>query len=560
MDIRNVRMAGKLHLIVALAVVGMMAVGAVALVNTRTDLLADREIKTRHLVETAQSLVTFYGEQAQSGQISDADAKAAAAAALGRLRYEQSEYFWVNDQTGKMLVHPNAKLVDTSVWDVKDSQGRFIFREMIALSRNPGQGFISYTWPKPGKEDPVRKLSYVKVYAPWGWVIGSGIYLDDIDDYFLHRMATFGGIIVVLLLVVGLISARIAQGVTRPLSMITAVMTRLASGDTEFSVEGTQRGDEIGDLNRALDVFRQNALERTRIAAEVQAEQHRKLARQKRLEDLTKRFQQDVASMLQSVTTSCRHLLEAAQSMSEGATTTSKRSDAVAAASEAATNNVQTVAVAADQLAASVKEIGRQVVGSTEIANNAVAQVEQTSQRVEALNRAAARIGEVIGFITDIASQTNLLALNATIEAARAGESGKGFAVVAGEVKNLANQTAKATEDIGQQVTAVQEETHLAVDAIRGITRIIADLDSISSSIASAVEEQGAATEEIARNVAQAANGTNEVSSNISSVSESAHQTGRNATLVHQAATELQDNADTLRRQVEGFLSDIQRD
>ncbi len=368
----------------------------------------------------------------------------------------------------------------------------------------------------------------------------------------LSLMLSVGGFVVGL----GL-AWMIGTGIARPVVAMTEAMRRLAGGDKSIEVPARGRKDEIGAMADAVEVFKQNAIEMDRLAAEQRKEQQRKEERQKTIDGYIASFESQVAGILGTLASAATEMNQTAESMSATAEETSRQSSAVAAASEEATTNVQTVASAAEELSASVAEISRQVAQSTEISGQAVEEVSRTNATVKGLAEAAQKIGDVVQLINDIASQTNLLALNATIEAARAGEAGKGFAVVASEVKSLANQTAKATEEIGAQIGAIQNATGGAVQAIEGIGGTIAKVSEIATTIASAVEEQGAATQEIARNVQQAAAGTTEVSSNIAGVSEAAQQTGAASAQVLATAGDLAKQSEVLKAEVDDFLAKV---
>jgi methyl-accepting chemotaxis protein len=362
----------------------------------------------------------------------------------------------------------------------------------------------------------------------------------------------FGGLLVSMLF-----AFIIARGITRPVNAMTGAMARLANKDWSVEVPAQGRKDEIGEMAKAVMVFKNNGIESERLAAEQEKEQLIKEQRAQAIVKMTDEFSASVGAVVQAVASAATQMQQSAQSLSATAEETNRQSTAVAAASEEASTNVQTVASAAEELSASIGEISRQVTQSSSIAAKAVEEVQKTNANVQGLADAAQKIGEVVNLINDIASQTNLLALNATIEAARAGEAGKGFAVVASEVKSLANQTAKATEQIGSQITGVQSATNDAVAAIQGIGKIISEISSIASTIAAAVEEQGAATKEIARNVQQAAAGTNEVSSNITGVTKAAGETGQSSGQVLQAAGELSKQAEQLRTDVSAFVDKI---
>jgi methyl-accepting chemotaxis protein len=363
--------------------------------------------------------------------------------------------------------------------------------------------------------------------------------------------------VIILLVVTGGLGTIIVRGITGPVTRITSAMNRLAGGDKTVEITGTEDGDEIGAMARAVVIFKQSMNRADELAAkEVEAFKARE-HRTKVLEGLTTRFDLDVSNVLKTVTAGSTELYSTATAMAATAEESNRRAAAAATATEQTSANVQTVAVSAEELSSSINEISRQVSQSATIAQRAVAETAQTNGTVQSLAESAQRIGEVVRLIREIASQTNLLALNATIEAARAGDAGKGFAVVASEVKTLANQTEKATEDITGQITAIQSASSQAVLAIHGISNTIGEISEIATTIASAVEEQGAATQEIARNVQQAANGSQDVSSNLSGVTKSTNNTGAAAHQVLACSEELSRQSENLRLRVETFLSDI---
>jgi methyl-accepting chemotaxis protein len=350
----------------------------------------------------------------------------------------------------------------------------------------------------------------------------------------------------------------IVVGVSRPITAMTETMRRLAGGDMLAEIPGVDRKDEIGKMASAVLVFKNNALETERMRAEqVDTERTTATRRKQDMHKLANDFEGAVGQIIETVSSASTRLESSAGTLTSTAERSQQLATMVAAASEEASTNVQSVASATEELTSSVNEISRQVHESARMAGEAVGQSRTTTDRVSELSKAAARIGDVVELINTIAGQTNLLALNATIEAARAGEAGRGFAVVASEVKALAEQTAKATGEIGQQISGIQSATQVAVSAIKEISGTIERLSEISSTIAAAVEEQGAATQEISRNVQQAARGTHEVSSNITDVQRGAGETGSASSEVLSAAQSLSRDSNRLKLEVGKFLDTV---
>ena len=364
--------------------------------------------------------------------------------------------------------------------------------------------------------------------------------------------------VIVLAIILSAITVMSARAVSGPLQRMTGAMTQLADGNTDTEIPGQNRETEIGAMAKAVQVFRENLLEKQDLesrqsATQQKAEEDRKGALNKMAYD----FSSNVGNVVQAVSAASTELQSSAESMTGLAGHANSQADAAASAVSEATEGVEAVSTAVSELSTSIAKISKQVSQSSAIANNAVKAVDDTNVKVEGLANAAQKIGEVVALITDVADQTNLLALNATIEAARAGEAGKGFAVVASEVKNLANQTAKATEEIETQIVGIQGATKEAVDAIKSIGTIVGEIDEIATGIAAAVDEQGQATEEIARNTGIAADGAKRVTMNIGEVSSSVGETEQSSGQVLSAAQELSRQAELLRSQVDDFLNGV---
>jgi methyl-accepting chemotaxis protein len=374
---------------------------------------------------------------------------------------------------------------------------------------------------------------------------------------FTHAVWTIGVGTVLAAMLAAALAIWLNRNVTVRVVRMAGSMRQLAARDYGFELPDTRLADEIGDMARALDDCRSGLQSADALTAEKVAAQGARVARAASMETLSQAFEAKVGQMVADLSASASEMKGQSRSMTDTAGQTIQKATNVAAAAEQASTNVQTVASAAEELASSIAEISRQVAQSAQIAGRAKSDAARTDGVVHALADGAQKIGEVVGLINSIAGQTNLLALNATIEAARAGDAGRGFAVVASEVKNLATQTAKATEDIGHQITQIQTATREAVLAIQGIGSTIGEISEIAASIAAAVEEQGSATQEIARNVQQAAIGTQEVTSNIAGVSDDANHTGTTAAHVLDVAGKLAGRADELQGEVGRYIAAV---
>jgi len=369
------------------------------------------------------------------------------------------------------------------------------------------------------------------------------------------------GMIMAIVVIAALIGSMVFSffGIARPMTRLNGALGKMAGGNLDVVIPGAGRGDEIGDLAKTVTVIRENAEQKARDEAEAKIRQDQVVAQQRKNDmiKLADNFETAVGEIVETVSSASGELEASAGTLTANAERAQELTTMVAAASEEASTNVQSVASATEQLSSSVNEISRQVQESARMATAAVDQARTTNDRVSQLSKAASRIGDVVELINTIAEQTNLLALNATIEAARAGDAGRGFAVVASEVKALAEQTSKATGEIGQQITGIQAATQDSVNAIKEISGTIERLSEISSTIAAAVEEQGAATQEISRNVQQAAHGTQQVSSNITDVQRGASETGSASTQVLSAAQSLSGDSNRLKQEVGKFLDSV---
>jgi methyl-accepting chemotaxis protein len=553
----NLRISSKLFMMVALSVLGIAAVAGVGLSALWSNLIEDRKGKVQDVVLLARQAIEVNYQASQKAGLSEAETLERGKALLRTLRFGKDDYIYAFNSQGVLQVNPNPKVEGKNLYDTADSDGVYFIRDQIALAANGG-GVMRYRFPRAGGGDPVPKMSYVVEFKPYGWIVGAGIYIDDVYAIFWAQTLQVGMLVGLALLLMGGLFFLLGRSIVNPINAMTAAMRKIAAGETSTAIPAQERHDEVGAMAQSVQVFKDNMIEATRLRGEqdvlkAQADAERKLLLTRMADD----FESGVRVSLDTLAGAATEMQATSKSMSATAGEASDQATTVAVVAEQASANVQTVAAATEELSSSVSEIGRQVTESTQIAGQAVAEANRTNVTVQGLSAAAQKIGDVVKLISDIASQTNLLALNATIEAARAGEAGRGFAVVANEVKSLASQTAKATDEISAQVSAMQGATADAVQAIESIGRTIGAINEIASAISVAVEQQGAATREIARSVQEAAQGTGQVSSNISGVNQSADKTGAAANKVLSSAEQLSGQASTLRADVDRFVANI---
>jgi methyl-accepting chemotaxis protein len=553
--------AAKLTVMSIAGALGMAFVAITVLLIARAELVAERTEKAHAIVDAVWNMADYFQHAADAGELTQEEAKKRFYAASGAVWFENhTNYVFIYDtETGICVMNTgNKPLLGKDITGLKDANGLPFAAMMLDMAKRQGEGTIRYAFPKGLDKTPSDKIAYVRGSAPWHLMIAAAVYINDIDAAFWRMARTASAVIISLMLLSIGVAWSITRSVVKPLSGLKARMASLSTGELDAAVADTDRPDEIGEMARTIQVFKDAMIETARLRTEQQEVE--RLQAQRRKADMNKladQFESAVGQIIATVSTASTQLEASAGTLSKSSDQAQVVTNKAAAASASASTNVRSVAAASEEMASSVGEISRQVKVSAQIAGDAVGQAQKTDARMNQLSQAAGRIGAVVELINTIAGQTNLLALNATIEAARAGDAGRGFAVVASEVKALAEQTAKATDEISQQITDIQSATQDSVAAIKEIGTTIGRISEISSTIASAVEQQGAATQEISRNVQRAAAGTAEVASNITDVQRGATETGSASSQVFSAAQSLSHESNRLKLEVSKFIGTV---
>jgi methyl-accepting chemotaxis protein len=554
----RIRIRTKLLLVLLLSGLAMAAAIWAATTILHQRMVQDRIGKLRSVTEIAYEQAQVLDAQVKAGKLSRDDAMARFKEVGRGLWFDNHRnYITIADFDGVNVLNPAVPKIE-GTRGVKMSDGRYIIQTFVDAVKTSDEGLSLYDYPKPGETVATPKMTFVKKFSPWGLVIAAGVYLDDLEADYRAALYQLAGAGLLLVLLSGGVMLLVSRNITHSLTRLKDKMERLVGGDLSVDIGEAERSDEIGEMAKAVQVFKDNAVAMRSMQSEQSALKERTEAEKKQtMRGMADGFEARIGGIISAVSTAAAAMQTTARRMSDSTADTQTRTSAVAAGAGKSTANVQTVAAASEELAASIGEIGRQVAQASKVAGQANEESGRTNVSVAGLADSAQKIGEVVAFITQIASQTNLLALNATIEAARAGEAGRGFAVVASEVKTLATQTSKATDDIRAQIEAIQTETAEALAAIRRISDTIVEVNQISVTIAASVQQQGAATQQITRNVQEAAGAARQVSQNINGVGEAVAATGQAASDLLIEADRLAQQAKTLQAEVGDFLDTV---
>jgi methyl-accepting chemotaxis protein len=505
-------------------------------------IMKEKQTAVSNLVQVAISVAESYQKQIDAGTLTREEAQHQAVERIAAIRYNEKDYIWINDLTPTMIMHPmKPEMNGKELSENKDPNGKFLFREMVKVCKDKGKGFVEYTWPKPGNSKPVPKISYVELYQPWGWIVGTGIYIDDVDTQMQKIMLVMIVSLCILLLPALFSALFIARLITVPVSVLVKQTAQVANGELDIEIECSSN-DEIGQLAYSFKTMTEH------------------------LHSIIN----DIANGVHRLTSSSNALAVVSRQLSASALETADSSSAVAAATEEMSTNVQSVAAAMEQsscnvnmvasaseeMTSTINEIAQNAEKARSISEEAVTQSRNTSKKMAVLGESAMKIGKVTEAITEISEQTNLLALNATIEAARAGEAGKGFAVVANEIKELARQTASATVDIKNQINEMQTTTSTRIADIEKISAVITEIHEVINGIATAVEEQSAASSEIANNISQASQGIAEVNENVAQSSVVIADITHDISGINQQSTQVGEGSNQVQASAHG-LADL---
>ena len=555
----RLRLRTKLALLLGLATFAVILSIGFSASMLRDRLIEDRVDKLRAVVQSTMAVARGLEIQVTAKTITREQAIDQLRQTIHLLRFDGGDgYVTASTTAGIGIINGAAPSREGTVATAFDNTGRTVNSLENEVLRDRDEGVIHYSFAKPGQTQVQPKIAYVAKFAPWDAIFLAGAYVDDLDAIYnaaLMRLALTGGVILLLTLPFAWL---VNRDIRKSLGGLRDIMTRLAEGDLTVTVPDTSRKDELGGMARAVAVFKDNAGRIEALQHEQQTDRQRGIEEKRQaLLKLADRFDTEVRGVAETVATAGGQMGDAARKVTGTADSAARQAGSALTEAEQATENVQGVAAAMEEMAATASEISRQVARAATISREAAEQGRRTNETVAGLSTAAQKVGDVVKLIQDIAAKTNLLALNATIEAARAGDAGKGFAVVAGEVKTLANQTAKATDEIRAQITSIQTESAAALAAIQGISQTVHGVEEIATAISSTVDQQSLAIQEVSSNIQQAAGRTRQVANDLRLVSDGLGDNGAAAAAVLSAADLLARQAGVLRNEVDGFLSSI---
>lgn len=524
----------------------------VELESIRATLMSNKKAYLKNLVE-----VTIKGIKHIDGRdegLSLKEKQQLAKDMVKALRYNKADYFWINDSHPKMIMHPMKPEMDgQDLSDYADPEGVRLFSKMAEVCNASGEGFVPYMWPKPGHDDPVPKLSYVQMYQPWGWIVGTGIYIDDIDTAialktkelnkeFRAQLLHLILIIIFICILISALTVFVAGMITKPLLRMNIILKDISEGQGDLTKRIELKSkDEVGEIAQAFNLFMNN----------LQSMIREILDNSKRLTTSSSEF----STIFKEIDSNSQETSSIASSTASATEKMSENMNSVAAASEQATTNIDIVRTSTEEMTGIIKEIAANAEKAHSITEKAVSDSRSASEQVDNLGADAIEISKVTDVITEISEQTSLLALNATIEAARAGEAGKGFAVVADEIKALARQTADATGEIKSKIDLIQNSTNGTAEQMNNIAKVIDEINEIVTLIATAVEEQSVTSQEIANNLAQAVQGIRETNESIANVSVSSEEINNDIENVNGASANIANAISSASEQTNELIS-----